>query len=440
METYSSMKHTGLSWIGDIPSHWRLLRMKNVFQNVSEKNHPDAMVLSLYREHGVLPKDSRDDNHNVTSEDTGAYKFVKVNDLVINKMKAWQGSLGISQYEGIVSPAYYVCRFINQAVSEKYFHYLLRSKNYAQEFERLSTGMRIGQWDLGIDDFMCVPAIIPPLDEQEAIANYLDEQIPQIDSIIEEARKSIEEYGVWRKAEIFETVTKGLNPNVKMRATGINWLGSIPADWRIVKITRLLDYNHPYPIGDGDHGLVKPADYLDTGIPYIRVQNLGWGTEISLDNIVYISETTNSKIASSTLKPNDILFAKTGATIGKTGIIPQSIPIANTTSHVGKITILDEYNPKFVLYVLSSQFGFNQFWEAAAKKTTRPELSIDEIKAVKVLLPPTREEQDKIVEYLDQKICEIDGMIEAKQGVIADLETYKHSLIYEAVTGKRKVV
>ena len=158
-----------------------------------------------------------------------------------------------------------------------------------------------------------------------------------------------------------------------MRETGIDWLGKIPATWRLVKITRLLDYTHPYPIGDGDHGLVKPADYQDTGIPYIRVQNLGWGTEITLDNIVYISETTNAKIVNSTLKPNDILFAKTGATIGKTGIIPENIPIANTTSHVGKITVREKYNPKFILYVLSSQVGYNQFWESAAKKTTRPE-------------------------------------------------------------------
>ena len=168
-------------------------------------------------------------------------------------------------------------------------------------------------------------------------------------------------------------------------------------------------------IGDGDHGLVKPSDYLDEGIPYIRVQNLGWGTEITLDNIVYISEETNAKISSSTLRPNDILFAKTGATIGKTGIVPQNIPMANTTSHVGKITIEEQYNAKFILYVLSSQIGYNQFWEAAAKKTTRPELSIDEIKAVKVVLPPTKREQDEIVDYLDQRITEIDSMISKKQ-------------------------
>ena len=270
--------------------------------------------------------------------------------------------------------------------------------------------------------------------------SYLDDQISRIDSIITEAQASIEEYAIWRKAVIFEAVTKGLNPKAQMKETGLEWLGKIPSDWHLVRITRLLDYSHPYPIGDGDHGLVKPTDYLDEGIPYLRVQNVGWGTEITLDNVVYISEETNSKIASSTLRPNDILFAKTGATIGKTGIIPSNIPIANTTSHVGKITIQRKFNPKFILYVLSSQVGYNQFWEVAGKKTTRPELSIDEIKAIKVVLPPTREEQDKIVEHLDHRIVDIDIMIAEKQNVIADIETYKRSLIYEAVTGKRKVV
>ena len=123
-----------------------------------------------------------------------------------------------------------------------------------------------------------------------------------------------------------------------------------------------------------------------------------------------------------------------------TGIVPQNIPMANTTSHVGKITIEEQYNAKFILYVLSSQIGYNQFWEAAAKKTTRPELSIDEIKAVKVVLPPTKREQDEIVDYLDQRITEIDSMISKKQEVITDLESYKRSLIFETVTGKRKVV
>ena len=241
MEKYEAMRDSGHVWLGQIPKHWRMLRMKNVFEVVSERNHPDAEVLSLYREYGVLPKSSRDDNHNVTSEDTASYKFVRVNDLVINKMKAWQGSLGISQYEGIVSPAYYVCRFINDGVSKRYYHYLLRSRTYAQEFERLSTGMRVGQWDLGIDDFLSVPALVPPLDEQQAIASYLDDQVAQIDSIIGEAQASIEEYKQWKAAVIFEGVTRGVDTNAPIKACKAQWAGAIPSTWTVRKINGLFN-------------------------------------------------------------------------------------------------------------------------------------------------------------------------------------------------------
>ena len=220
--TYSGMKDSGIPWLGEIPAHWKITRSKIVFQNVTVKNHPDATVLSLYRDLGVLPKESRDDNHNVTSEDTAQYKFVEVGNLVINKMKAWQGSLAVSGYSGIVSPAYYVCRFRSGAVEKRYIHYLLRCVAYAQEFERLSTGMRVGQWDLGIDDFLKIPILLPDTDEQKSISDFLDAKCGGIDAIIEEAKASIEEYKRWKASVIYQAVTKGLNPDAPMKDSGIS--------------------------------------------------------------------------------------------------------------------------------------------------------------------------------------------------------------------------
>lgn len=201
------MKETGVSWLGMVPSDWNVTRMKSVFQNVSIKNHPKEEVLSLYRDLGVVPKNSRDDNHNVTSEDTAQYKFVEKGDLVINKMKAWQGSLAVSDYSGIVSPAYYVCRFRSKNIDKRYIHYLLRCNAYAQEFERLSTGMRIGQWDLGIDDFLRVPVLLPDASEQAAIATYLDGQCGKIDELIAEKQSLISDLESYKKSLIYEVVT-----------------------------------------------------------------------------------------------------------------------------------------------------------------------------------------------------------------------------------------
>ena len=180
--------------------------MKNIFRNVSEKNHPDAEVLSLYREYGVLPKNSRDDNHNVTSEDTSKYKYVKPGNLVINKMKAWQGSMGVSEYEGIVSPAYFIYHFEDDLVVPKYLHYLFRSC-YKDEFRRISGGIREGQWDLSPEAFNNTLFLIPPIDEQYSIISYADSKAKEIESLINTKKEQLEVLTDYKKSLIYEYVT-----------------------------------------------------------------------------------------------------------------------------------------------------------------------------------------------------------------------------------------
>ena len=137
------MKDSGIEWIGEIPKEWEISLIKYHLKWKSEKGFSDEQVLSLYRDYGVIPKDSRDDNHNVTSLDTSTYKLVDTGDFVINKMKAWQGSMAVSEYRGIISPAYHICEFYSDAFIKRYFHYLMRNNSYLPEYERLSTGMRI---------------------------------------------------------------------------------------------------------------------------------------------------------------------------------------------------------------------------------------------------------------------------------------------------------
>ena len=201
------MKDSGIEWIGEIPKHWKIFPIKYILKWKSEKNYPNEMVLSLYRDYGVIPKDSRDDNHNVTSEDTASYKFVEVGDFVINKMKAWQGSMAVSDYQGIVSPAYHVCSFKTNELNKKYFHYLLRNQLYLPEFRRLSTGLRIGQWDLGFEDFKQLPYLFPPLEEQNQIVEYLDKKTSEIDTLITKKEALIAELEEYKKSLIYECVT-----------------------------------------------------------------------------------------------------------------------------------------------------------------------------------------------------------------------------------------
>ncbi len=201
------MKDSGIEWIGEIPTEWEVSQVKYLLKWKSEKGQPQEDVLSLYRDYGIIPKDSRDDNHNVTSLDTSGYKVVDIGDFVINKMKAWQGSMAVSEYRGIISPAYHVCEFTNDKINRKYFHYLMRNKSYIPEYTRLSTGMRVGQWDLGFDDFKNIPFLLPSQEEQQEIVNYLAQKCSAIDELIIKKEQYLSEIENYKKSFIYEYVT-----------------------------------------------------------------------------------------------------------------------------------------------------------------------------------------------------------------------------------------
>lgn len=427
------MKDSGVTWIGKIPEQWDISTINSLYtlrnQKVSDRDYPPLSVTMK----GIVPQletaaktDAHDDR-----------KLVKKGDFAINSRSDRRGSCGISDYDGSVS-------LINTVLTPRgemhpvYYNWLFHSSSFADEFYRWGHGIVDDLWTTRWQEMRNITIPVPEYAVQQKIAAHLDRKCTQIDALISNAQQQIEKLKAYKQSVITETVTKGLDPDVKMKDSGVEWIGEIPEHWNVVKICRIADKTHPYSIGDGDHGLVKPDDYLDSGIPYIRVQNIGWCSELDLSNIVYISEQTNNKIKNSTLKPNDVLFAKTGATIGKTAIVPASMPISNTTSHVGKISVSPNYCAKYILYVLSSTIGYRQFWEFASAKTTRPELAIDEIRQILILLPPTKEQQ-AISDYLDLKCTQIDQLIALKQQKIEKLQQYKKSLIYEYVTGKKEV-
>ncbi len=201
------LKNSGIEWAKQIPEHWGITRIKYNLSRKTVRNPGDAIVLSLYREYGVIPKDSRDDNHNVTSEDISKYLFVKRGQLVINKMKAWQGSMAISNYEGIVSPAYYVYDFKSDNLCKGYLYYLLKNPLYIEEFRRLSGGIREGQWDLPAEEFENLEILLPPIQEQKEITEYLDKKCKEIDSIIKDKNKQLDILAEYKKSIIYEYVT-----------------------------------------------------------------------------------------------------------------------------------------------------------------------------------------------------------------------------------------
>ena len=199
------MKPSGVEWIGEIPRHWDSVRCTHLFELKHIKNTSGEINLSVYRDYGVIKRDSRDDNYNRISEDTSNYKLVEPGDFVFNKMKCWQGSLGISDFRGIVSPAYTVCK-PKKPFHGKYFHHLLRSCSYIQEFNRLSYGIRTSQWELRFKDFKDIVVPYPSKREQCQIANFLDHKTQQIDELISTEQRKIELLKEYRQSLISEAV------------------------------------------------------------------------------------------------------------------------------------------------------------------------------------------------------------------------------------------
>ena len=405
------MKDSGIEWIGEIPEGWEVSQLKYATRWKSEKGCPDAPVLSLYRDLGVVPKDSRDDNHNVTSLDTSNYKVVDVGDLVINKMKAWQGSMAVSDYRGIVSPAYHVCSITSNKVNKRYLHHLLRNPAYLPEYARLSTGMRIGQWDLGFDDFKNIPFLIPPLDEQAKIADYLDNGCASLDVILNKTRSSIEEYKKLKQAVITQAVATQQCSHIKLK-----YLMNV-----------IVDCPHETPTYSftGNYYVIRTADQA---LASLRCDE----DMYRLDASEYKKRTRRL-----TLDKDDIVYGREGERWGLACIVPESNKYCLGQRIMQFRCNTKFLSPKYAMYALNSEPVYLQ-GVADTIGSTSPHVNISTV--CNYLLPvPALTEQKEIVNYLDATCAEIDRLIAKKEQLVKELDSYKKSLIYEVVTGKREV-
>ena len=416
------MKDSGIEWIGEIPANWNVLLLKYSISWKSEKGFGNETVLSLYRDYGVIQKNSRDDNHNVTSLDTNSYKLVDIGDLVINKMKAWQGSLAISDYRGIISPAYHICRITNPSICKRYLHHLLRNPAYIPEYTRLSTGMRVGQWDLGFDDFKNIPFLLPPLSEQQIIADTIDRKCAEIDRVLEKTRASIEEYKKLKQSVITQAVTKGIRGEREMKDSGVEWIGKIPIDWDVNVMFQIFKQ-----VKNKNEGLIE-NNLLSLSYGKIKRKNIdtvGGLLPESFDGYNIIEK--DDIVIRLTDLQNDHKSLRVGLSPER-GIVTSAYVTVRNYSHN-----LAEY----LYYYLHSYDVAKGFYGMGAG--VRQGLNWDGLKNLQIIIP-TLSEQQEICDYLDRKCAEIDTLISKKEQLITELEAYKKSLIYEYVTGKKEVI
>ncbi len=414
-------KSSGIAWIGTIPKCWETDKLKYHLRRNEPRNPGDVVVLSLYRELGVIPKDSRDDNHNVTSEDTSKYKYVRPGDFVINKMKAWQGSVAVSEYEGIVSPAYFVYEFTDDTIFKRYFHYLLRSY-YKDEFMRLSGGIRVGQWDLPADALENTPILIPPMDEQCRIADFLDAKCAEIDALTADIQSQIDTLEQYKRSVITETVTKGLNPDAETKDSGIEWVGAIPAHWSIHPVYNYFgERKNKNSFGNEDNLL---------SLSYGRVIRKDINTS---DGLLPESFNTYNIVEAGDIiiRPTDLQNDKRSL---RTGLVKEHGII---TSAYIDLCPLKQVDSRYFHFLLHAYDVMKVFYNMG--NGVRQGLNYSEFSRLMVFEPPY-EEQVAMADYLETKVTEVDAIIEQKKEQMAVLDAYKRSLIFEYVTGKKEVI
>lgn len=447
------MKPSGVDWIGDIPVSWSINRLKFMLANEEDslKVGPFGSSLSgtdyipegkwVFNQRVVLDNNFIDNDTCISDEKFQEMKSFSVypGDILITT-RGTIGKVAIvpqTAPQGILHPCIIKFRLNKKLLLPELLKLLFNETSYAQEqfaFMNNSTTIDV------IYSYSLKDIILPliPINEQKAIYAFLHKECAQIDSIAADLEKQIALLQQYKKSLITETVTKGLDKSVQMKDSGVEWIGEIPVGWELSRIKYLTDNHHPYPIGDGDHGMIKADDYLTEGIPYIRVLNLTWGSGLNLENLVFISKEMNSLIKNSELKPNDILIAKTGATIGKTAIVPDSLPVSNTTSHVGKITLANGHDAKYFYYVMTSSIVQKQIQDISAMQSTRPELGIEGLKNLILTVPPF-DIQQHIARFLDDHCAKIDRVLHEKGKQLSVIKQHKKSLIYEYVTGKKRV-
>ncbi|WP_211442691.1 restriction endonuclease subunit S [Collimonas humicola] len=429
-KAYEKYKKTPTDWLGDAPEHWKTVPVGRLFKRIKRTNHIDKEMLSVYRDYGVIPTSSRDDNNNKPSEDLTPYQLVERNDLVMNKMKTWQGSIAISEFEGIVSPAYFVYKPTPQLFEfayPKYIHYLLRHPIYIAQYLRQSKGIRVNQWDLDPEEFQRIELLLPEKGEQIKIFQFLDHETAKIDALIAKQQGLIKLLKEKQQAVISHAVTKGLNPNAPMRDSGVEWLGEVPAHWDVLAIKHMV----AIPVTDGPH---ETPNFLDSGVPFISAEAVSSG-RIDFEKIrAHISQKDNERYSQKySPKKFDIYMVKSGATTGVTAINETDAQF-NIWSPLAVIRCDKTSDPYFILNFLKS-VNFKEAVELNWSFGTQQNIGMGVIENLHVTRPPISEAK-LIAKILLEKCAGFDKAIDCANRQIEFSKERRTALISAAVTGK----
>jgi type I restriction enzyme S subunit len=419
LKPYPAYKDSGVPWLGGVPEHWAVLPHRALFNEVKERDHPNEQMLSVTITQGVIKQrallegSSKKDSSN---QDKSAYKLVCPGDIAYNKMRAWQGAMGVSDLRGIISPAYVVVRLRDEN-DPRYFHYLFRTPGFAKEAERWSYGITSDMWSLRPEHFKMIYGCLPPLPEQSAIVRFLDYMDRRIRRYILAKQKLIKLLEEQKQAIIHRAVTRGLDPNVRLKPSGVEWLGDVPAHWEVVRNGRLFIQRNEI----GFPGLPILEVSLKTGV---RIRNF----ETS-DRKQVMADRSKYKRAAK----GDIVYNMMRMWQGAVGVTPVD-GLVSPAYVVAQP--LEGTEPRYfnALFRTSTYMGeVDKYSRGIVKDRNR--LYWEDFKQISTSCPPLNE-QVMIADAIDQRMATINDGINRIEREISLVREYRIRLIADVVTGK----
>ena len=412
---YTEMKDSGADWIGKIPATWDISKIGTLYtqrnEKVSDKDYPPLSVTMK----GILPQLATA----AKTDDGDNRKLVRVGDFAINSRSDRRGSCGISPYDGSVSLINTIL-IPRKKMHPGYYDWLFHTTLFADEFYKWGHGIVDDLWTTRWQEMKRILVPVPPYETQSVIAAYLDTQCAKIDEIIAQAKASIEDYKQWKASIIYEAVTKGLDPNVEMKESGIPCVDEIPKSWTVTRFGKIATVKS---------NLVNPKDYQS--YKQISPENIEKGSGVLLD----CGTVEESGVISGNhlFYKGQILYSKIRPTLNKVIIAP-----FDGLCSADMYPIDTDHCSRFILYLMLSAYFNEQVALVTGNRVKMPKINQNELSQIMVAIPSGTEEQ-QIAKYLNSSCSQIDVLIKEKQSLLDDLESYKKSLIYEIVTGKRRV-
>ena len=434
-----NMKDSGIEWIGEIPEGWEITKIKHIVSSVTDIDHfmPDSAEFGIpYLMIGDLKDLSSsidwDSSKKISIED---YKKLSI------KSRPQIGDIIFARYASIGTTCYidtdhdflvsYACLTIHPSnlIIGKFLSYYLKSSSFAEDVLRRTNSNTQG--NVGKDSLLNVTIVLPSIIEQTQIVNFLDAKCSDINAMLSKTRSSIEEYKKLKQAVITQSVTKGVRGEREMKDSGIDYIGQIPAKWVLGKLRN---------VGDTQNGISKSSEFFGKGFPFVSYSDVykNYSLPFAVSGLV---ESTPEEQERYSVKEGDIFFTRTSETIEEVGfscVCEKDIPNATFAGFLIRVRPFSDklHTPYAKYYFRSTHLRFYLVKEM--NLVTRASLGQSLLKSMPVLLPPL-EEQKEIADYLDAKCAEIDKLIAKKEQLVKELESYKKSLIYEVVTGKREV-